>query len=244
MRIDAAIYIVMKRLLLLLPLFITLFYSPIVSAQINLLEAIQENAEQGEYGEEYTAENQENPQELTEEQKEFMDKLKEMLEGERENLDEFNDWSSQMKCTYMMLAYVYNLEKLNEETEATADCKLKYDLYGMQLLAIASSTTILYCPEGMANATEQEMDDVSMELWVLFMTDYDVIEPNTSPIIKNIKKWVSQLFYGPFSEFNDVNGGNTVKGFIYYLTAHFHPEFVMGKTLEIGQKMEALGCGG
>ena len=103
----------MKRLLLLLLLFALFLFSPVTSAQINLLEAIQENAERGEYGQEHTAENQENAQEFTDEQREFMEKFKEMLEGERENLDEFNDWSSQMKCIYMMVAYVYHLEKLN-----------------------------------------------------------------------------------------------------------------------------------
>ena len=75
-------------------------------------------------------------------------------------------------------------------------------MYGMQLLAIASSTTIMYCPEGLANASDEEMDETSMEFWNLFMSDYDVIEPNTSPIVKNLQKWVSELLIGPFAEFD------------------------------------------
>lgn len=226
----------MKNLLFLLSLFTLCLTSPNASSQINILEAIQQNAEEGAYGEEHTAENQENVPEPTEEQREFMDKFKEMLEGEREKLDEFNDWSSQMKCIYIMSAYVYHLEKLNEETEATVDCKLKYDLYGMQLLAIASSTTIMYCPEGMANIADEEMNELSEEFYFLMSSD------NASPIVKKLQKWMGVLMYGPWAEFDF--GDDIAKDIIYFLIAYFHPNFVIGKPLEIGQKMEALGCGG
>jgi|TARA_R100000479_G_scaffold51000_3_gene24128 hypothetical protein len=234
----------MKNLLFLLSLFTLCLISPNASSQINILEAIQQNAEEGAYGEEHTAENQENVPEPTEEQREFMENLKKFLEEEKKNLDAFNEWDSQMKCIYMMSAYVYHLEILNQETEDISACKLKYDMYGMQLLAIASSTTIMYCPEGMANAGDEEIGELSRELYKLYMTDIDTFGPETRPVIKNLKTWIHELLYGPFRTLYNENGDNPFGSFISFLIAHFHPEFVLGKSLEIGQKMEALGCGG
>ena len=43
------------------------------------------------------------------------------------------------------------MDELKEETEKSEDCKKKYDLYGMQLMAMMSSTSIMYCTEELYN---------------------------------------------------------------------------------------------
>ncbi|UBZ12288.1 hypothetical protein LDL77_10305 [Flagellimonas marinaquae] len=77
----------------------------------------------------------------------FKDKFKKWGEFSS-NLDNYTAYS---KCFYLIAKYVMEMDGLREETEKSKDCKKKYDLYGMQLMAMMSSTSIMYCTEELYN---------------------------------------------------------------------------------------------
>ncbi|MBR9855912.1 MAG: hypothetical protein GYB37_15290 [Algicola sp.] len=87
----------------------------------------------------------------TAEMKVFENALKGQMVGAKEfvlNLDKYN---SHTKCFYLIIKYINALDELKEITEETNECKKKYDLYGMQLMTMMSSTSIMYCTEELYN---------------------------------------------------------------------------------------------
>jgi len=80
-----------------------------------------------------------------------------IVDGNAEVLAAFDPDGS---CVAMMVLYVYEYVNLVDRTDRETDCKRKYDLYGMQLLSLSSSTTILYCRERLAAYSNERLGKV------------------------------------------------------------------------------------
>lgn len=80
----------------------------------------------------------------------------------------------ELRCVAMMVLYVYEYVNLVDRTDAETHCKTKYDLYGMQLLSMASSTTIMYCPEGLAAQSNDHLGELSRDY-------FEILNANRPP---------------------------------------------------------------
>lgn len=66
-------------------------------------------------------------------------------------INDLDDYLPETKCLYIMLKYKSEFDALTGEIQSTSDCRKKYDLYGMKLMMMMSSTTIMYCTEDLWN---------------------------------------------------------------------------------------------
>lgn len=198
--------------------------------------------------------------ELTPEQQEWVDKLKEALEKDRENLADLN-LSPNLKCGYLMAKSVIAYEALKQKTDSTLNCKKKYDLYGMQAAAIAASTTIMYCPEGIANLTVDEKEQLIKE-WEEFrdqvraegdeananlVGDSGASSYQMNKALVEVYTTIINTRDFDFIDWTVYGDTETVQHkFIIILLSklaeRFHPITVVKELLRINEKMAALPC--
>ncbi len=165
-------------------------------------------------------------------------------EENAEMLEAFN--TKYLKCTALMTLYVgmylalVNENKIGELTMSSCDA------YGMQTLAIASSTFIMYCPEEMVNLSDAELLSIGKDLRKI--TGYDFASQDDSHPLCNLLGEILDSFYQGV-EVQDVGDFSVDRGspeemlhFMKYLIEFFKPSYIIPRTLEIGRKMEALGC--
>lgn len=84
-------------------------------------------------------------------QKEFENAFKNKFQKYNEYISNLDNYSTYSKCFYLMAKYIIELEELKVATEEASECRRTYDLYGMQLMAMMSSTTIMFCTEELYN---------------------------------------------------------------------------------------------
>ena len=139
------------------------------------------------------------------------------------------------KCYAMMILYLEKYYKLEDAIQEETDCKMKYDGYGLQLLAIAGSQTIMYCPEKISNLSDATQEEALKGF----------VSKMNSGGYGDLKGAVYYLIMYKFQ--HSIEDGTIPDSvpdeFTEWLWQHFHPAFTISKTLEISQKMEALGCG-
>lgn len=228
-------YKVFVVLILLLPF--------IVSSQIeNLGDMLKEAAkEMGEvHGENRpagdNAQNQNAPRSESDNQRmqEWEEFLDENMSAIKDGLDHFN--TKETACIFMMVVYLDSYFKLVHKTEATSDCETKYDLYGMQTMAIAGSTTIMYCPENLWNMTIDEREAVYEDDLVPILRNED-----NDPFVTEWKEKLRRVTRTNVPEpEQSPYGGDLIAKLCHF----FSPGYILPALLSINQKMEALGCGG
>lgn len=183
--------------------------------------------------------------------------------------DEINEsaglqFSSYVKCLYMMivysLEYEHHVKRINEAT----DCEEKYDLYGVLLMYIASSTAISYCPESLLDLLDnpekrKEEEKFYAEIKFienlgaylgLYGTDGLGLYPDDNLIDKLYIDMILKISSIPFylAHFDQEEGTmynhrvTTRYAIASIIEEYFHPEAVINTTLETGEKMDALPC--
>jgi len=254
----------MKTIITAITVVLLLLTSPMTMAQDDIFGAIMEAAAAQENAN-IQAQSEAEGAAQSEAAAAWQEEWGEIMEENAEILEAFD--TKYLKCTAMMILYVYEYLTLVEATKAEGDCKMKYDLYGMQLLYMASSTTIMYCPEEIASLSSGEQDKIYDEFINILidhfgiedMYDEDATEKELEEIIDmaassggpygsllgklaSIAKIV-RAAQRSISTYDRGQGDGTVT-VLRSLTTFFNPSYIIPRTLEIGKIMSAMGCGG
>ncbi|WP_298264086.1 hypothetical protein [uncultured Lutibacter sp.] len=200
-----------------------------------------------------------------------IDDLKKKFKNLATDLSSLDMYSPELKCIYLMIKYEENFVKLKKETNKTDDCLIKYDLYGMQLMAIASSTTIIYCTEGLYNLILGDGNlggsiFDSPEYVIVLGDYYDLISDhddrkyglNNSPKYGKRYNQLHEDFQKTLREFLFAEESLTVSNdkeknkrkhmiraherISYLLNTYFHPLAIIKESVDIGNTMSALPC--
>lgn len=203
----------------------------------------------------------------------FFDKLDDILDEEYDDNisdegfgklmdllgDEFNEraglqFSSYTKCLYLMILYALEYERHVKRINKATDCEEKYDLYGVLLIYIASSTGISYCPEDLLDLFDNPDKIKELEKFYEEMTYlYDLNEHyfftwqieglNSKNLFDQLDADVILVVGGFLAHYKWKGLGISVEGAIKDLiNEYFHPNTIIKTTLETGQKMDALPC--
>lgn len=219
-------------------LFFLLLGSPVALAQIDLMGALKQTAEM--HNEENAQGQESNGEESSassEGQNAWQEEWEKMM---NENGDLLNSLDTKyLKCLAMMEMYVHGYLKLVNEHKMGDLSMSACDAYGMQTLALASSTMIMYCPEGMKDG---ELNDNQRAQLVV---EYG------KTIYKKEPLWrIHRYLDGQYGHWITSTGGEITgdtldyHNYIAYLIAFFRPSFIIPQTLKIAEEMEALGCSG
>lgn len=164
----------------------------------------------------------------------------EQWEQKKEQFSELSDYSSNkaLNCILLMVLYLDGYFELVDRTEHTSDCRTKYDLYGMQAIALSTSTTIMYCPESLANKSIEDLKDLwevqlrfelekedkpdALKLW-----EYSLARVASGIKQKNLK--IQEILANP--------------EILHSIILLYSPEFILPELLQINRRMEALDCG-
>lgn len=223
-------------------------------AQIDL-EDITKAAQQ--YNEKVGESQSEQQQSKTDSQKKKEEQWKKEWEAAKEAASEGMDYfdTQELNCLFLMVLYLDSYFKLEDAAEAEASCQLKYDLYGTQAASIALSTTIMYCPEHLHNLSDAEMKDFVDNKLVPLLIAHDAKMELPDIVVKLIDKYLKVgERLGEISDAVAPNPNEQPDEYEAYknrpdwqairdLTFFFSPKYVVLKSLELGRKMEALGCG-
>ncbi|MCR9227953.1 MAG: hypothetical protein NXH90_11085 [Flavobacteriaceae bacterium] len=158
-----------------------------------------------------------------------------------ENLD---DYSPQTKCLYLMAKYILELEELKVETGKASECRRTYDLYGMQLTAMMSSTTIMFCSEELFNTLGKVPDTITEDV-IDYLSeikkDFNLLysKQNKTDFEETMVQFYinKNAFVDPYYEddleieFIKIN---------QYLLKYFHPLSLMKEGVAISQQMDRL----
>lgn len=264
--------------------------SPIAQGQ-DLLDALKQTAEM--HNEANGGEIQNNAEELTEEQRERQEQWNREWEEKKAGLADFfnNSPSKEANCLALLTMYLYEYFHLVQATDNASNCKLKYDLYGLQLLTLTTGQTLMYCAEDLAKLSQNEQeaavnefyellrDNLSMEnyeedLNKAYAADsdfsarkgkrgnevdrvhkefYDYMGRSRMAGFYNVYdrllyKYLNNssfVFYNVVKNQTELPGlGQQTYTYIWLITNFLRPDYFIYRTLKIGQKMEALGCGG
>lgn len=203
----------------------------------------------------------------------FFDKLDDILDEEYDDNisdegfgklmdllgDEFNEsaglqFSSYTKCLYLMILYALEYERHVKRINKATDCEEKYDLYGVLLIYIASSTAISYCPEDLLDLFDNPDKIKELERFYEEMTYlYDLNEHyfftwqieglNSKNLFDQLDADVILVVGGFLAHYKSKGLGISVEGAIKDLiNEYFHPDAIIKTTLETGEKMDALPC--
>ncbi|MAU27222.1 MAG: hypothetical protein CMH48_06570 [Muricauda sp.] len=187
----------------------------------------------------------------------------EMMEQNGEVMDALD--TKYLKCTAMMVLYVYAYLKLVKEHKLGDLTMSECDALGMQTLAMASSTFIMYCPEeidGLDNdAKLRIIRDLAQKLWEITPKNRIVDEERSPSSLYGKLLWIERQLTNyaveydgvdidsetieELEDFNNQHGDKTAaRGLITmsYLIEFFKPRYIIPRTLQIAQEMEALGC--
>ena len=241
----------MKKITFKLAVLLIMFCNGLVQAQDNPLGALIEAAAALENaGDEGQSDaNGETP---TEEQQQWMDEWEKKKKENAELMDALD--TKYLKCTALMVLYVEAYLKLVNEHKIGDISMSACDAFGMQALAMASSTTIMYCPEEMAQLSDEELKSIGDDFWAALdqfteVSDNPWIGDKRHPmliklyyIINNFFNGVEQQDAGDLSVFD--GSPDTPVHVIKYMIEFFRPRYIIPQTLKIGQEMEAMGCSG
>lgn len=171
--------------------------------------------------------------------------------------------SSHAKCFYLMILYSIEYNKQIDRIDNATDCQEKYDLYGILLIHIASSTAISYCPEDLLdlfnnpkrkNEKERFIEELTF-IWqigrfysnsydgggLFFYTDWNRLSLDIYGKIYEYLYHITVnkfLIYGTHISDSEVYE-SAIKQIIH---DYFHPDTIISTTFVVGEKMDALPC--
>ena len=234
---------IMKTTTTIMVLLFLLIGSPTAQAQ-DLLDALKQTAQM------YNEANPEGESETNQgAAPEGQNEWQEAWDNEREENADILDAldTKYLKCTALMILYVDAYIRLKEEHKIGNVSMSACDAYGMQTLALAASTTIMYCPEEMVQLSIDELKKIAIDL--------DKASQEYSRGNTNLKLWLKFLnianWYYHGEAIQELGQNNTwgdspdhLAYTIKYMISFFTPRHILGATLKIAEKMEALSCSG
>jgi hypothetical protein len=213
------------------------------------MESIMQTAQQHneEHGENTagTNSNELSPQQ-EEWQQQWEDEWQEQQQAEL--MDAFN--TKNLKCLALMVNYVYSYLKLANEHKIGDISMSACDAHGMQALALATSTTIMYCPEGMAQLSTVQLTRLGETFFdILDEASSNSSEHAASNALKNKLDYIIDRLSEGMQQFSDnlpTAGPDESEASILlkYIIEFFRPRYIIPQSLKIAQEMEALGCNG
>ena len=156
-----------------------------------------------------------------------------MNEAGEEYKAALNGLGAYEKCYALMVIYLDKLYQIQELIDNEEDCKMKYDLYGVQLIAISTGNTILYCPEKLSNLSEETQS----EAYEGFLGRGLRLGADGVEVSGKLGEIIARLDHSTAYEAFSQDAPE-------WLINHFRPQTTVGLVLTIAQKMEALGCSG
>jgi len=242
----------MKTTTTILVLLLLLLVSPTAMAQEgDILGAIMEAAAAQENANNQ-AQSEANNEALSEAAAAWQEEWEKKKNENAELMDALD--TKYLKCTALMVLYVEAYLKLVNEHKIGDISMSACDAYGMQALAMASSTTIMYCPEEMAQLSDEELKSIGDDFWAAIdqfteVSDNPWIGDKRHPILIKLYYIISKFFDGV--EQQDAGDLSVFSGspdtpvhVIKYMIEFFRPRYIIPQTLKIGQEMEAMGCSG
>lgn len=157
-----------------------------------------------------------------------------------------------LKCTALMVLHVGTYLAIKEKhlllpIGSMSAC----DALGMESLALATSTTIMYCPEEMAQLSDQELQSIGTD----FIEKMEELNPGNGMYMYGGDHYIGDLLEFIRSKFYEAYIGQEVEDIsieyeaavepvhiLKYMIEHFKPQYIISRTLQIGEKMETLGC--
>ncbi|MBT8182622.1 MAG: hypothetical protein KJO53_13660 [Eudoraea sp.] len=245
----------MKTRTSILVLFFLLLGGPIANAQ-DLMDALKQTAEM--HNEANGDEFPNNSEELTEEERERQEEWRrEWEEKMKENAEVLDALDRDDKCLALMVLYLNEYYAVKDLTRAEQNCKMKYDLYGMELLLLTSSTTIMYCPEGFAESGNKAeiMEDFISKFFYFeidpgeFMNEmgarYSLQQTEFAKKTSLSTKLAGLIRrHGNYNNWRNEWAPGDYREFMEFLIKPFEPIWLAYRILVVQEKMEALGCGG
>lgn len=241
----------MKTLQTLLLLLAVVVYSPMAMAQVDIMDALKQNAEMNN---EAHGENSDgNSEELTPQQEEWQRQWEAEWRAQQdaEILQAMN--TKYLKCTALMVLYVHAYLKLVNEHKIGDLTMSACDAYGMQTLALASSTFIMYCPEEMAQLSDEELTEIFIDFKNI-VDEYNVVETDDfldeyvverAPIGEKLDDiWRFYLTRRLHVDMGPDRYEELYVEVMKYLIEFFKPRYIIPQTLKIAQEMEDMGCSG
>lgn len=170
-------------ILLLIGLFMV---SPKMEAQVeDLLGAISEGAES--LGEENSNNTNEAPSESDQRIQDELERRNEENSGLMSLME-----GKYQRCLIPMLSYYEILKTLKDQRAFAGQRMSRCDSYDMQLSAIATSTTIMYCPEGIDGLSLEDKLAMVRSFWNVLDEEYNKVGPSEATV-RTHERWTSLL---------------------------------------------------
>ncbi|KAB7531164.1 hypothetical protein F8C76_06625 [Flagellimonas olearia] len=197
----------------------------------------------------------------TEAQKKFEAAFKDKFKKWGEYLNELDGYSADTKCAYMIFKYKIEYDALVKETTAATNCSKKYDLYGMQLMAKLSSTSIIYCSEDLFNLINyslggEEIENRDARVRTLEKEIFDIIKISRNthrrdamslrdPELSDFEATFLEVFGYKNPDlmedhFNHEADDSILAEINGVLMAYFHPAQLLASTISISKEMDKL----
>ena len=188
-----------------------------------------------------------------------MDNIKNLIKNFTTGINDLDKYSAELKCAYVLLKLGGTYESLDSELGNAALCKEQYDLYGMQLMVLASFTSVGYCFDNLMEIIPEADDKILTPEYKKFLDEYintvsqTMVAGTISANSELEKDFIKTLTQGLMT-FDFVYAGdkdsNTYKLLIYnhidkllrYLILEYYPVEVLAKSIKIGTQMKALHC--
>ncbi|WP_129652834.1 hypothetical protein [Flagellimonas olearia] len=183
-----------------------------------------------------------------------IDDFKEKFKDKFKKLGDFSgyldNFSAETKCAYLIFKYKIEMDSLISKTNAEEDCKKKYDLYGMQLMALMSSTSIMYCTEDLFNKFTNGGDFEELKPMVADITQ--ILQEDAEKFEKLAESNdFEQTFHAIYKDYDlrmlmDDSGysfdklDEISKPILAILLRYFHPLSLVTTTTEISKQMDKL----
>ncbi len=232
--------------LILLLLVLILAVPTTMAQEDGILGAIMEAAAAQENASNQ-AQSEANSEALSEAAAAWQEEWEKGMEDHAEILNQLD--TKYLQCTALMILYVHAYLKLVHEHRLGDLSMSACDAYGMQTLALASSTTIMYCPEEMDQLSYEELYEIYSHF--KSATTFDTEDGRNvnyvlfgSTPIHLYFKYIQRMIYSSDSNLPTPTEGQLDAATMKYLIEFFKPSFIIPRTLEIGQEMEAMGCSG
>ncbi|MCW5520568.1 hypothetical protein J1N09_12000 [Aureitalea sp. L0-47] len=163
------------------------------------------------------------------------------------------------KCIAMLMIWAHGYQKLKNETHDTADCKRRYDLYGMQILSLTAGNTMIYCTEDLYNYGEDDLGVIAEKFFDNYFENIGEYIASSTPDAElrydgyGNKAFFAKKLHWVLDNFNDrsVKNNNLSHSTSLYLGAtlmdilnYLEPYNYIHNVALLGRAMDELGCGG
>ncbi len=184
--------------------------------------------------------------------KELKDQIKFYISG----INDLDKYSAELKCVYLMLKLAFIQFGLETDNRNEEICQKQYDLYGMQLMVLASTSAIGYCYEDLDNLKyysnnlspeyENLLEEYYNAIYYPGYSDDDIINQSALELDfrRTLMNGITTMasFYREKGDTKKSIEKREINNIISYIIREFNPLSSLFKIKDIGLKMKALPC--